>query len=137
MVGVDSSPNAHAALEWAVDEARVRSARLDVVYAWSAPYLMGFSYGAEVDVPVYEDIAREVIDDAIGRADTHGLAEPVRKVLVAGSPAHALLETAEGADLVVVGSRGVGGLEGMLLGAVSYQVTHHATCPVVVVPTGD
>lgn len=135
VVGVDGSPDSQTALAWALDEARARCARLDVVYAWSAPYLMGFSYGAEIDNSVYEEAAREVLDDAIERADTHGLAEPLQKILVSRGPAHAVLEVAEAADLVVVGSRGVGGFEGMLLGAVSYQVTHHATCPVVVVPT--
>jgi nucleotide-binding universal stress UspA family protein len=55
---------------------------------------------------------------------------------VNGGPAEALLKAGEEADLVVVGSRGLGGFSGLLLGSTSSQVIHHATCPVVMVP-GD
>jgi nucleotide-binding universal stress UspA family protein len=59
----------------------------------------------------------------------------VDRVLASGSAADGLLGAAKGADLVVVGSRGVGGFRGLLLGSVSQQVAHHAACPVVVVPS--
>jgi nucleotide-binding universal stress UspA family protein len=136
VVGIDGSPGSKAALDWALDEARARQARIEVVHAWSAPYLMGYSYGVAVDMTQFEDAARIVLDGAVEAADTHGLIEPVEKVLVSNGPSASLLEVAKDADLVVVGSRGVGGFKGMLLGSVSYQVTHHADCPVVVVPTG-
>jgi nucleotide-binding universal stress UspA family protein len=58
----------------------------------------------------------------------------IERVLVSGSAADAILNAAERADAVVVGSRGVGGFRGLLLGSVSHQVAHHAACPVVVVP---
>jgi nucleotide-binding universal stress UspA family protein len=61
----------------------------------------------------------------------------VDRILVCGSAASVLLETAKGADLVVVGSRGLGGFAGLLLGSVSHHVAHHATCPVVIVPPVD
>jgi nucleotide-binding universal stress UspA family protein len=50
-------------------------------------------------------------------------------------PTRALLSAAEGAWLLVVGSRGFGGFKGLLLGSVSQQVAHHAHCPVLIVPT--
>jgi nucleotide-binding universal stress UspA family protein len=53
-----------------------------------------------------------------------------------GSPAGCLLDAAKGADLLVVGQRGLGGIAGLLLGSVSHAVTHHAPCPVVVIPEG-
>ena len=49
-------------------------------------------------------------------------------------PASLLLETAKGADLIVVGSRGLSAAKAAVLGSVSHQVTLHATCPVVVIP---
>ena len=60
-------------------------------------------------------------------------AVPVRPVVVKAQPAHALLEQANGAALLVVGFRGHGGLSEVLLGSVSQHVTHHAPCPVVIV----
>jgi nucleotide-binding universal stress UspA family protein len=51
-----------------------------------------------------------------------------------GLPAEALLEAAADADMLVVGSRGAGGFKRLLMGSVSTQVTHHAPCPVVVIP---
>lgn len=61
---------------------------------------------------------------------------PVTGSVVESHPAEALLKAAEGADLLVVGSRGHGGFAGMLLGSVSSQTVHHAHCPVLVVRAG-
>jgi len=55
---------------------------------------------------------------------------------VEGTAAAALVEESRGADLLVVGSRGLGGFRGLLLGSVGQQVAHHAACPVVIVPHG-
>jgi nucleotide-binding universal stress UspA family protein len=53
---------------------------------------------------------------------------------VRGGAARAVLDTAPGADLVVLGTRGLGGFRGLLLGSVTHQVAHHVGCPIVVVP---
>ena len=66
--------------------------------------------------------------------DGSDLATPIEKKLVQCGAATALLLAAEDADLVVVGARGLGGFRRLMLGSVSAQVTHHAPCPVVVVP---
>ena len=68
-------------------------------------------------------------------ADTSGLPAPVTRTLALGNASAALLEAAEDADLVVVGSRGLGGFKGLVLGSVSHHVAHHATCPVIVLPS--
>jgi nucleotide-binding universal stress UspA family protein len=136
VVGVDHSEGSRRALEWALDEARLRGARVEVVHAWSFPYL---PTGPFVSAPLLsaeqlEADARVVLDASIAEVDVAGLAEPVEPVLVCDGPANALLERSKGADLLVVGSRGRGGFTGLLLGSVSQAVSQHAPCPVVIVP---
>ncbi len=60
--------------------------------------------------------------------------EPVTVEAANGVPAEVLLKAAAGADMIVLGSRGAGGFARLRLGSVAYQVTHHAHCPVVIVP---
>ena len=77
--------------------------------------------------------AASELDAALAEAFPDGVPPEVEKRLVEGDPAESLVAEAEGADLVVVGSRGRGGLTSALLGSVSGHVVHHAGCPVVVV----
>jgi nucleotide-binding universal stress UspA family protein len=137
VVGVDGSPASRAALEWAVAEARLRHATLEVVHAWEFPAFVLTTYGgATLPVVAPEDLeraARELVARTV--AGMAG-ADPVLRLettVVRGHPANTLVEAAKGADLLVVGSRGHGGFTGMLLGSVSNHVAHHATCPVVIV----
>jgi nucleotide-binding universal stress UspA family protein len=58
---------------------------------------------------------------------------PVKRVVVKDRPAHALQSRSAGAQLLVVGSRGRGGVSGMLLGSVSQALLGHAECPVAIV----
>ena len=138
VVGVDGSENSRRALTWALDEARVRNACLDVVHAWEPPLVVGFGTlprrGVTLGGSPYEEQATLLLDEMIAAASTEELPMPVDAIAVHGSAAWALLETAKGADLIVVGSRGRGGFAGLLLGSVSQQVVQHAPCPVVVVP---
>jgi len=132
VVGVDGSEPSKAALRWAIEEARLRGAPVLAVHAW----LMQFGAGPGFVVPAVEpnDVQREaesMLDAAIAEVGTEGL--DVDRVAVEGVAARVLIEAAEGADLLVVGSRGHGGFAGLLLGSVSQQCAHHAPCPVVVV----
>ena len=136
VVGIDGSEGSGRALRWALGEGRLRQAAVEVVHAWHPPYIPSaypFS-GLALDAEVYEKAAAELLGSAVDAQDTTGLAEPVARTLVTGGAAEAVLTHAKGADLIVIGSRGHGGFTGLLLGSVSNQIVHHATCPVVVVP---
>jgi len=133
VVGVDGSPDSSAALEWAASEARLRGAELHIIHTWSVPAL---SYGTYLPATAFDDVAR-----AAERSLTAQIAEVLGDdpdityvtEVSEGPPASALLEAAETALIVVVGSRGRGGFAGLLLGSVSAQVAHHAHCPVLIV----
>jgi nucleotide-binding universal stress UspA family protein len=138
VVGVDGSNGARAALAWALDEARLRGASVDVVHAWHAPAaVVPGPYGAS---PTVDDDAtgrvrsaeEQVLEQQLQAANTDGV--EIEPLLPSASPVDALLDIARGADLLVVGTRGRGGFSGLLLGSVSQQVSHHAPCPVVIVP---
>ncbi|HEY8546966.1 MAG TPA: universal stress protein, partial [Acidimicrobiales bacterium] len=132
VVGVDGSPVAQRALRWAIDEARARGARLDVVHAWSAPVVGGPFAIVAFEPTLAEQAANEIVDRALAAEDTTGV--DVQRGVTCGAAAPALLAAAQGAGLVVVGSRGRGGFQRLLLGSVSQQVAQHAPGPVVVVP---
>jgi nucleotide-binding universal stress UspA family protein len=138
VVGVDGSDGSLQALRWAVTEGALREATVAAVIAWHQPYVgvtpMG-SMGVDPDPEVFIQAARTALAEAVAAVDASALRQPVEQLVVMGGPGGALLESAQGADLLVVGSRGHGGFAGLLLGSVSHQVTHHAPCPVVIVPT--
>jgi len=142
VVGVDDSPGGRAALAWALEEARLRGARLEVVHAWTLPWAEGFNSEVAADATWYRDSSMALLESLIEEAETAATAAgaggpavvPVPTPLQCEGPAFGLLAQAEGADLLVVGSRGRGGFAGVLLGSVSTQCVHHAHCPVTVVP---
>jgi nucleotide-binding universal stress UspA family protein len=135
VVGVDGSETSHRALQWAVEEARVRHAGLEVVHSWNAYYGGGAPYGLAVVTPeVFEEPAKDLLEHCLDGIELTGLEHPVKRSLVCSSAAQAVLAAAKGADLVVLGSRGTGGFAGLLLGSTTTQVVHHAECPVVVIP---
>ena len=137
VVGVDGSPYALAALRWAIDEARLRDAELHVIHAYETPFFMvgmGEPTPVTMSVDAVEEAARAVLDEVVDAASSDLGDRTVHRRLATGAPAAVLREEAEHADLLVVGTRGRGGFTGLLLGSVSSQCTHHAPCPVVVVP---
>jgi nucleotide-binding universal stress UspA family protein len=134
VVGVDGSKGADAALAWAAGEARLRHAHLDVVHAFTYPFVGGMPLTQEIDSQLIAG-AHAVLDETVARADLEGIDREAR--LERGPAALLLVEIAKGADLLVVGSRGRGGFTGLLLGSVSQQCAHHAPCPIVVVPSPD
>ncbi len=79
-------------------------------------------------------VAQDVVDNELDELGDEAAGIHVTRAVVEGTPAPTLLEAAEGADLLVVGSRGRGGFTGLLLGSVSQQCALHAPCPLVIVP---
>ena len=130
VVGIDDSNASKAALDWAIDEADLQRAELTIVHAWSYPY--GLDSPATVAHDVMRVDAACELERAVERANSRGGAS-VDSKLIEGNAAEAIIEAADGADLVVVGSRGRGGLRSLLLGSVSSAVICHTPCPTVVV----
>jgi nucleotide-binding universal stress UspA family protein len=138
LVGHDGSECAQHALRWAGELARRADMDLHVLRAWSmtsAPRPASWSPGY---VPPMEDWAGAVLEELTKQVTAARLDPAVRVSchVVHRSPAKGLIETAEGADLLVVGARGRGGFGGLLLGSVSDQCVHHAPCPVTVIRSG-
>jgi nucleotide-binding universal stress UspA family protein len=133
VVGVDGSSTSRLALRRAAEEAFAHDADLEVIMAWS---FLDQMTGAPFDPHYGEAQARAELECIVG----HELGEnrPASTVLRVDNDlaVRTLLAAAEGAWLVVVGNRGVGGFKGLLLGSVSSQVAHHAPCPVLIVPEG-
>jgi nucleotide-binding universal stress UspA family protein len=134
LVAVDGSPGSRAALRRAAVEAVAHDASLEVVMAWS---FLDQVVAPKADPQYGEDRAAadlaSIVDEELGGdvpadIDVH---------VVNDLPARAVLSRAEGAWLLVVGSRGLGGFKGLLLGSVSQQIVHHAPCPVLVVPGAE
>jgi nucleotide-binding universal stress UspA family protein len=140
VVGIDGSPGSAAALRWAIDEAACRGGEVEAVAVWQYPYSgdWGVALVTPADLEALESQTARMLDEAIAEAcpDEDRRAE-VKRTVVQGAPAWALLDIAHDADLLVVGARGRGGFLGLLLGSVSTQCVHHAPCPVVVVPSPD
>jgi nucleotide-binding universal stress UspA family protein len=135
VVGVDDSETSRRALIWAIDEGRRRQAAVEAVHAWQAPAAAGLY--VPVGDPLAQQARRAALDlvaTMVASVDTAGLPEPVIQTVPCGTGGAALVDAGAAADLVVVGSRGLGGFRGLLLGSVSYQVIHHAPCPIVVIP---
>jgi nucleotide-binding universal stress UspA family protein len=136
VVGFDGSTQAERALTWAVEEARLRDADLAVVHAYRPPHEV--RYPASLATATADEAAWAAatwLEGIVGDADTSGVRVTTRAR--PGGPVPVLCHAAKGADLLVVGSRGQGGLTELLLGSVSHQLASHAPCPVAIIrPVG-
>lgn len=135
VVGVDGSASSKDALRWAKSYAERAGAQLVVVTTWSPPVTSfgmlvdRYPTGTGLDLESESRAALEtLVKETIGEF-------PAKLEVVEGHPARVLTDLAEGASLLVVGSRGHGGFAGTFLGSVSHHLVGHAPCPVVVVRT--
>ena len=140
VVGIDHSDGAKAALRFALEEARLRGVKLRAVHAWKFDYLEAPGLMRTLPPGEYETLhsAAEAALDATFKEVGNAEGVEVERRVVQGAPAGVLVEESRGADLLVVGSRGLGGFAQLLLGSVSQQCANHAKCPVVIVrPRSD
>ncbi len=137
VVGVEGSGGARAALRWAIKEARHRNAFVDVITAYSTTYVPAspdFNYVPLDPIDLEAEVKRmqdSIIDEVLSEVDSEGV--EIRRRMVRGRAADTLIAESVNAAMLVVGSRGRGGFRGLLLGSVSQQITHHGSCPVVIV----
>lgn len=130
VVGVDGSPQSVRALQWARTVARCTGAAVEAVTVWTYPAAAGWGMIGDWDP---EENAREVLAEALDAACGGDRPPQLTGRVLQGPPAKSLLDASEGAQMLVVGSRGHGGFAGLLLGSVSAVCAEHAHVPVLVV----
>lgn len=134
VVGVDGSPTGEAAIAAAFDEASWRGAELVAVHSWvEFPAHRSETRRSATDRVAVEEGERELLAQRLAGWQEKFPGVVVRRVLGEGRPVECVLDNAADAQLIVVGSRGHGGLAGMMLGSTSQALIYHATCPLLVV----
>lgn len=131
VVGVDGSAPSKDALRWAARIATATGGVIEAIIAWEFPQTYGWPVGMDdwrPDVDAAE-VLRQTLDEVFGKERPTGL----RTVVAEGHARQVLLSASDGAEMLVVGSRGHGGFAGLLLGSVSAACAEHARCPVLVV----
>ncbi|MEU8246633.1 universal stress protein [Nonomuraea sp. NPDC048916] len=133
VVGYDGSEPSRAAMAYAIEQARSRDAQLHVVSAWQLPIYSPYA-------AAYGDLLQQAFQHQAQAARERLIPwrEDNPDILITDEqdcehPVSALIKAATTADLVVVGSRGLGGFASAVLGSVSHGVLHHVSCPVAVV----
>ncbi|HUH53393.1 MAG TPA: universal stress protein [Microbacteriaceae bacterium] len=130
VVGVDGSEESVAALEWAVAEARLREAKVEAIMALDTPWTIMFS-GSYTESDYAED-ARKLLDETVSGVIAKHPDVTITQSFVPRKPGLALIEAAQEADLLVVGSHGPGAIPGMHLGSVANFCVNRSPIPVVV-----
>jgi nucleotide-binding universal stress UspA family protein len=134
---VDGSPLGEAVIAFAFEVAAGRNAPVVAVHAWGDFVVQdGFGFGAlAVD---WDEVDREehrVLDERLATWVEKYPEVQVERIVARDTPSRLLLRSAEGASLVVLGTRRRGGLSGLLLGSTSHALLHHSSCPVAVIPS--
>jgi nucleotide-binding universal stress UspA family protein len=135
VVGVDGSASSKAALRWAMRQAELTGSSVEAVIAWEfPPAIGGFGFGPLPAMMLnFDEIAAKTLADSIAEVVDPEIRARLTTAVVEGHAAGVLLKAADGADLLVVGSRGHGGFASALLGSVSQHCAHHAPCPLVII----
>ena len=132
VVGFDGSPHSRTALQWALAHVR-RSARVIAVQVYTSESVVGDPLSPSPEIS--EARARQDLEGGVAAILTDFPAHPAVELLVVpGDPRAGLRAASSDADLLVVGSRGHGALDHLLLGSVATALAHHPTVPTIVVP---
>lgn len=135
VVAVDGSDASNNAVRWAANTAMKRGIPLRLASSYTMPQFL-YAEGMVPPQELFDDLQRETLDKIeAARAVAHEVAPDIKigHTIAEGSPIDMLLEMSKDVTMIVMGSRGLGGLSGMVLGSVSAAVVSHAECPVVVV----
>jgi nucleotide-binding universal stress UspA family protein len=133
VVGVDGWDESKLALKWACALAEPIGATIDIVHGWEYPYHAKDVLGSP-RAAMQQD-AIDMVEGVVNELEDHQRRLIGGKHIVEGAPAEVLIDASKDADLLVVGSRGRGGLRSLLLGSVSRKATHHAASVVAVIPS--
>jgi nucleotide-binding universal stress UspA family protein len=136
VVGLDGSDSSMQALTWALRQAQLTGASVEVVAAWHIPVSWGWGVPITPAASPQPD-TEKMLEDALQPVRQHYPDIAIGSRVKEGHPAEVLVDASRGADLLVVGSRGHGEFAGMLLGSVSEHCVTNAHCPVVVIRGGD
>lgn len=137
VVGIDGSAASVPVLRWAMRHARALRGRLQVVLAWKFPEVPGYrparveSDLSEATEKLVEQLVTDALDDLDIRRDELEIGTTVQE----GGPVRILLEGAQQADLLVLGTHGDGHDGAKVLGSVVHSCLAQAPCPITVVPT--
>ena len=141
VVGVDGSPASRVAADWAARDAALRRVPLTIVH------VLPREIGPWVELPSSADYwadhdrrGRQIVADArhvVAEAVSESEHLRVERQVIPGAPVPTLVDMSKDADMIVVGCRGLGGVQGLLLGSVSSGLVHHAHCPVAVIHDED
>ncbi len=135
LVGVDGSPGAHTAVEFAAREAAAHGAMVRILSAWEVPPSVLSGGGVPPDLyESFEAEARKLAEEAEALVHRLQPGVAVERMVVEGHAGNAIVDATADADLVVIGRRGHNRVAEFLLGSISHQVADHAHCPVVIVP---
>jgi nucleotide-binding universal stress UspA family protein len=134
VVGVDGSPASEEAIRFAFEEASLRDATLTALIAWTDLLVENpYATRLRLDRDEVEVQQRELLAERLAGWRQQYPDVVVERVVVRERPVRALLDAARNAQLLVVGSHGLGGFAGMLLGSTSQALVYHSPCPLMVV----
>ena len=138
LVGVDGSDHSQRALEWAAKEAAFRQTSLTVLAVHQAVHGWAGTLRFQDDDVQVQKVAEAATAETekvlAGLGDSRPESVTVRAVH--GYPAEELINAGADADMIVLGTGGVGGWSQQLIGSVATKVIHHAAAPVLIVPAG-